>query len=61
MVGWFGGKFSTPCKLHEAKFDEMAKSYPGYTFYKCDIDATPKVAYDAEVDDVPSIAVLPLG
>merc|ERR1711964_150796 len=36
-------------------------SYPNYTFYKVDVDEVPRAAYDMEVQDAPSIAVLPIG
>merc|ERR1719359_749108 len=58
MVGWFSAHWSAAGKLYESKFDELAGSYPSYTFYKVDVDAVPKAAYDMEV---PTVAVLPLG
>merc|ERR1712183_456639 len=47
-------------KLYEPRFMDMAKSDQA-TFFTCDIDAAPQVAYDCEVTDVPSVSVLPLG
>merc|ERR1711862_969758 len=61
MVGWFTGHFSTAAKMYEEQFDSMAKAYPKYTFYKCDVDDAPLAAYDAEVEEVPSIVIQPLG
>jgi len=61
MVGWYTGHFSTACKMYTDKFHEMATSYPKYTFYTCDVDDCPRAAYDAEVEDVPSVVILPLG
>merc|ERR1719379_1665021 len=61
MVGWFNSHFSTAGKMYEEQFDAMSKAYPKYTFYKCDVDDVPLAAYDAEVEDVPSVVVLPLG
>merc|ERR1719321_526994 len=61
MVGWFSAHWSAAGKLYEPKFDELAASYPAYTFYKVDVDAVPKAAYDMEVQDVPTVSVLPLG
>merc|ERR1711862_594155 len=48
-------------KMYEAQFDAMANSYPKYSFYKCDVDDCPLAAYDAEVEEVPSVVILPLG
>ena len=61
MVGWFTGHFSTAAKQDEAQFEAMSNAYPKYTFYKCDVDDCPIAAYDAEVEDVPSVVILPLG
>merc|ERR1711869_54048 len=61
MVGWFTGHFSTAAKMYEGQFEAMASAYPKYTFYKCDVDDCPLAAYDAEVEDVPSVVILPLG
>lgn len=47
--------------MFEEQFETMAKSYPKYTFYRCDVDDCPLAAYDAEVEEVPSIVILPLG
>merc|ERR1719231_793101 len=61
MVGWFTSHFSMAGKMYEEQFDAMAKAYPKYTFYTVDVDDCPLAAYDAEVEDVPSVVVLPLG
>merc|ERR1719214_363678 len=61
MVGWFTGHFSTGAKMFEEQFETMAKAYPKYSFYKVDVDDVPLAAYDAEVEEVPSVVVLPLG
>merc|ERR1712072_1646174 len=42
-------------------FEAMAKTYSKYSFYKCDVDDCPLAAYDAEVEEVPSVVILPLG
>merc|ERR1719240_2179279 len=46
MVGYFTASWSAASKLYEPKFDELAASYPNYTFYKVDVDAVPKAAFD---------------
>eukprot|EP00392_Amoebophrya_sp_AT5.2_P015798 g16014.t1 len=61
LVGYHHAGFSTASKLYEPQFSEMAAKHPDYTFFTCDIDAAPTVAYDCEVVDVPSVSVLPLG
>uniref|UniRef100_A0A6U9JYV6 Thioredoxin domain-containing protein n=1 Tax=Oxyrrhis marina TaxID=2969 RepID=A0A6U9JYV6_OXYMA len=61
LVGWFSAHFSGASKMYESQFDAMAKSYPQYTFFKCDVDSAPTVAYDAEVDDAPMVVMMPLG
>eukprot|EP00928_Gymnodinium_smaydae_P054162 TRINITY_DN37981_c0_g1_i1.p1 TRINITY_DN37981_c0_g1~~TRINITY_DN37981_c0_g1_i1.p1 ORF type:complete len:156 (+),score=21.76 TRINITY_DN37981_c0_g1_i1:50-517(+) len=61
MVGWFTGHFSTAAKMFDNQFEAMAKAYPKYCFYRCDVDDCPTAAYDAEVEDVPSVTILPLG
>eukprot|EP00928_Gymnodinium_smaydae_P060714 TRINITY_DN4447_c0_g3_i1.p2 TRINITY_DN4447_c0_g3~~TRINITY_DN4447_c0_g3_i1.p2 ORF type:complete len:156 (+),score=48.21 TRINITY_DN4447_c0_g3_i1:64-531(+) len=61
MVGWFSGHFSTAGKMYEEQFEAMAKAYPKYSFFKVDVDDCPLAAYDMEVEDVPSVAILPLG
>merc|ERR1711862_832189 len=61
MVGFFTGHFSAAGKMYEAQFEAMAASYPKYSFYKCDVDDCPIAAYDGEVEDVPSVVILPLG
>eukprot|EP00927_Polykrikos_kofoidii_P004022 TRINITY_DN115_c1_g2_i1.p2 TRINITY_DN115_c1_g2~~TRINITY_DN115_c1_g2_i1.p2 ORF type:complete len:174 (-),score=23.62 TRINITY_DN115_c1_g2_i1:121-585(-) len=60
-VGWFTSHFSTAGKMYEAQFEAMAKQYPKYSFFKVDVDDCPLAAYDAEVEDVPSVVILPLG
>merc|ERR1711948_142791 len=61
MVGWFTGHFSTAAKMYTEQFEAMAKAYPKYQFYTCDVDDVPLAAYDAEVVDVPSVVIQPLG
>mmetsp|Transcript_43331 Transcript_43331/g.99856 ORF Transcript_43331/g.99856 Transcript_43331/m.99856 type:complete len:156 (+) Transcript_43331:85-552(+) len=61
MVGFFTGHFSTASKMYAEQFEAMAKSYPKYTFYTCDVDDCPMAAYDMEIEDVPAVAILPLG
>merc|ERR1712000_633823 len=61
MVGFLTGHFSTASKMYAEKFQEMAKAYPKYAFYTVDVDDCPRAAYDAEVEDVPSVVILPLG
>merc|ERR1719492_14949 len=61
MVGWYTGHFSAASKMFDEQFDAMAKSYPKYAFYKCDVDDCPLAAYDAEVEEVPSVVIMPLG
>merc|ERR1719146_337388 len=61
MVGWFTGHFSAASKMYTEQFQAMSNSYPKYSFYTCDVDDCPTAAYDAEVEDVPSIVILPLG
>merc|ERR1712061_371470 len=61
MVGWFTGHFSTAAKMYTEQFEAMAKAYPKYQFYTCDVDDVPVAAYDAEVVDVPSVVIQPLG
>ena len=41
-----------------AQVQAMAKSYPKYSFYTCDIDDAPLAAYDAEVGTTTSRCVL---
>merc|ERR1712039_211262 len=55
------GHFSAAGKMYESQFEAMANSYPKYSFYKCDVDDCPIAAYDAEVEEVPSVVILPLG
>eukprot|EP00413_Alexandrium_margalefii_P050184 CAMPEP_0204608044 /NCGR_PEP_ID=MMETSP0661-20131031/60075_1 /ASSEMBLY_ACC=CAM_ASM_000606 /TAXON_ID=109239 /ORGANISM="Alexandrium margalefi, Strain AMGDE01CS-322" /LENGTH=155 /DNA_ID=CAMNT_0051619515 /DNA_START=67 /DNA_END=534 /DNA_ORIENTATION=- len=61
MVGWFTGHFSTAAKMYSEQFEAMAKAYPKYAFYSCDVDDVPLAAYDSEVVDVPSVVIQPLG
>merc|ERR1719424_14240 len=61
MVGYYTGHFSAASKLYAEQFEAMAKAYPRYSFYTCDVDDVPLAAYDAEVEEVPSIVILPLG
>merc|ERR1719422_2072817 len=61
MVGWFTGHFSTAAKMYSEQFEAMASAYPKYAFYKCDVDDVPLAAYDAEVTEVPSVVIQPLG
>merc|ERR1712137_831476 len=61
MVGYYTGHFSAASKMFTEQFEAMAKAYPKYSFYKCDVDDGPLAAYDAEVEDVPSVVILPLG
>merc|ERR1712125_231597 len=61
MVGWFTGHFSTAAKLYGEQFHAMASANPKAAFYTCDIDDVPLAAYDAEVTEVPSIVIQPLG
>merc|ERR1719267_542522 len=61
MVGFYTGHFSAASKLYHEQFDSMAKAYPRYSFYKVDVDDCPLAAYDAEVEEVPSVVILPLG
>merc|ERR1719265_2337850 len=61
MIGFFTGHFSTAAKMYTPQFEAMAGSYPQYSFYTCDVDDCPLAAYDAEVEEVPSVVILPLG
>uniref|UniRef100_A0A7S1ACL0 Thioredoxin domain-containing protein n=1 Tax=Noctiluca scintillans TaxID=2966 RepID=A0A7S1ACL0_NOCSC len=61
MVGLYTGHFSLGSKILAEQFESMEKSYPKYSFYTCDVDDCPQAAYDAEVVDVPSVVILPLG
>merc|ERR1712154_665123 len=47
--------------MHRPQFEAMASNYPKAAFYTCDVDDAPLAAYDAEVTEVPSIVVQPLG
>eukprot|EP00929_Paragymnodinium_shiwhaense_P078334 TRINITY_DN4059_c0_g1_i1.p1 TRINITY_DN4059_c0_g1~~TRINITY_DN4059_c0_g1_i1.p1 ORF type:complete len:156 (-),score=47.20 TRINITY_DN4059_c0_g1_i1:160-627(-) len=61
MVGWYTGHFSAASKMYTEQFEAMSKAYPKYSFYSCDVDDCPLAAYDAEVEEVPSVVILPLG
>ena len=65
LVGFFHAKHSTASKMLEPKFQDLATSAgsgnAGTTYFTCDVDDAPDVAYDMEVEDVPSVGVLPLG
>merc|ERR1712039_17081 len=61
MVGLFTGHWSLASKMYAPQFEAMASSYPKAAFYTCDVDDAPLAAYDAEVVEVPSIVVQPLG
>merc|ERR1712113_1232892 len=52
---------SAASKMYDEQFEAMSKTYSKYTFYKCDVDDCPLAAYDAEVEEVPSVVILPLG
>lgn len=45
----FKTKTKHPGCFNNAGNEAMAKSYPKYSFYTCDIDDAPLAAYDAEV------------
>merc|ERR1719215_433036 len=61
MVGFFTGHFSLAGNMYRPQFEALAQSYPKASFYVCDVDDAPQAAYDAEVVEVPSIVVQPLG
>merc|ERR1712007_53653 len=61
MVGWFTGHFSTAAKMYGEQFHAMASANPKAAFYTCDIDDVPRAAYDAEVTEVPSVVIQPIG
>ena len=61
MVGWFSSHFSTGGKMYLEQFEAMSKAYPKAAFYTCDVDDAPLAAYDAEVTEVPSVVIQPLG
>merc|ERR1719245_2732303 len=61
MVGYFTGHWSLASKMYKDQFESMAVSYPKAAFYTCDIDDAPLAAYDAEVTEVPSVVIQPLG
>merc|ERR1711904_55000 len=61
IVGYFTAAHSAASKLFAEQFDAMSKAYPKYSFYTCDVDDVPTAAYDAEVEEVPSVVILPLG
>merc|ERR1711861_48209 len=56
-----GAKHSTASKMYAEQFQGMANAYPKYSFYTCVVDDVPLAAYDAEVEEVPSVVILPLG
>ena len=43
------------------QFETLASANPKNTFYTVDVDDCPMAAYDAEVEDVPSVVIQPLG
>merc|ERR1712159_4220 len=61
MVGFYTAHHSAASKLFKEQFEAMSKAYPKYSFYTVDVDDVPKAAYDAEVEEVPSVVILPLG
>merc|ERR1712087_554998 len=61
MVGFYTAHWSLASKMHRPQFESMAASYPKAAFYTCDVDDAPLAAYDAEVTEVPSIVIQPLG
>merc|ERR1711953_38720 len=61
MVGFYTAHFSAASKMYAEQFEAMSKAYPKCSFYTCDVDDAPLAAYDAEVEDVPSVVILPLG
>eukprot|EP00932_Pfiesteria_piscicida_P016396 SRR837773.332.p2 GENE.SRR837773.332~~SRR837773.332.p2 ORF type:complete len:168 (-),score=61.35 SRR837773.332:77-544(-) len=61
MVGLFTGHFSLASKMYKPQFEAMAASYPKAKFYVCDVDDAPLAAYDAEVTEVPSVVIQPIG
>merc|ERR1712129_102004 len=61
MVGFFTGHWSLASKMYKPQFEAMASSYPKASFYTCDVDDAPLAEYDAEVVEVPSIVVQPIG
>merc|ERR1712154_636359 len=61
MVGFFTGHWSLASKMYKPSFEAMAASYPKAAFYTCNVDDAPLAAYDAEVPEVPSVVILPLG
>merc|ERR1712080_396442 len=61
MVGFYTSHFSAASKMYAEQFEAMSKAYPKYCFYTVDVDDVPRAAYDAEVEEVPSVVILPLG
>merc|ERR1712159_511869 len=61
MVGFYTAHHSAASKLYKDQFEAMSKAYPKYSFYTVDVDDVPTAAYDAEVEEVPSVVMLPLG
>merc|ERR1711963_1301187 len=60
-VGFLTGHWSLAGKMYKPQFEAMASSYAKASFYTCDVDDAPLAAYDAEVTEVPSIVIQPLG
>uniref|UniRef100_A0A0G4H8K9 Thioredoxin domain-containing protein n=1 Tax=Chromera velia CCMP2878 TaxID=1169474 RepID=A0A0G4H8K9_9ALVE len=58
VVAWYNAKFSLWGKILEPEFQKMAASYPQHSFLQVDVDECPRAAYDAEVVDVPSVALM---
>mmetsp|Transcript_37792 Transcript_37792/g.112275 ORF Transcript_37792/g.112275 Transcript_37792/m.112275 type:complete len:156 (-) Transcript_37792:18-485(-) len=61
MVGFYNSHFSLAGKMYQEQFAAMAQSNPKAKFYTVDVDDVPLAAYDAEVTEVPSVVIQPLG
>merc|ERR1719284_2007301 len=61
MVGFYTAHHSAASKMFSESFEAMSKAYPKYSFFTCAVDDVPLAAYDAEVEEVPSVVILPLG
>mmetsp|Transcript_19110 Transcript_19110/g.42135 ORF Transcript_19110/g.42135 Transcript_19110/m.42135 type:complete len:156 (+) Transcript_19110:78-545(+) len=61
MVGYFSSHFSLAGKMYKDQFEAMASTNPKAKFYTVDVDDCPLAAYDAEVTEVPSVVIQPLG